>query len=63
MKLEEKAKLLLKQNYNDEFITKVRKIYMDHNLKAYGGRVIPLDVAIELAAFELGIISVRSDRS
>ena len=35
---------------------KAVQIYMHYNLKEKGGNIIPLEVAIELAAKELGLI-------
>ena len=57
--LEEKARLLIKENYTQEFTSKIVKIYMAHNRNAYGGNFLPLEVAVELAAVELGIIKTK----
>jgi len=59
MDLEEKARVLIKENYTPEFTSKIVEIYMAHNRASKGGNHLPLDVAVELAAVELGIITVE----
>jgi len=41
--------------HNQEHSQRTVQIYMRYNRNAKGGNVIPLDVAIELAAKELGL--------
>ena len=41
---------------NQEHSQRAVKIYMAYNLHSYGGNDMPLDVAIELAAWQLGLI-------
>tara|TARA_B100000085_G_C18208767_1_gene376828 strand:+ start:171 stop:350 length:180 start_codon:yes stop_codon:yes gene_type:complete len=59
MDLEEKARVLIEENYTQEFTSKIVEIYMAHNRTSKGGNHLPLDVAVELAAVELGIITVE----
>ena len=47
--------------HNQEHSQRTVKIYMHYNRYAKGGNVIPLDVAIELAARELGLPPVHCD--
>ncbi|MDA9991672.1 hypothetical protein N9E35_01555 [Candidatus Marinimicrobia bacterium] len=47
--------------HNQEHSQRTVKIYMHYNRYAKGGNVISLDVAIELAARELGLPPVHCD--
>ena len=60
MELKTRAGKLLEDNYNLKFTQRVNKIYMENNWRPNGGNHLPLDVAIELAAVELGIIEVTA---
>ena len=58
MDLATKARKLVEENRTPEFCSRVVSIYMEHNGHCVGGNMLPLDVAIELAAVELGIIDL-----